>query len=126
MARAFVANTHTVRLFLCVPTPLLSGDGWVWGPHPDTPEIGRDFAYNSAELVAVFRAWGPIVARLLVGERWEGFNLSAYGAVSGNLLGRDTWWLDAHTGALEPHGEPWALFEAQARVPDDMGPMLPR
>jgi hypothetical protein len=90
------------------------------------PEVGRDFAYNSAELVRVFRTWGLIIARDVVGDRWDGFNLSAYGVVSGNLLGRDTWARDPHTGALEPHGEPWALFEAQARVPDDMGPMLPR
>jgi hypothetical protein len=126
MARAFRANTHTVRLFLCVPTPLISGHGWFWGPHPDMHEVGTDFAYNPAELVAVFRAWGRVVARVLIGDRWDGFNLSAYGAVSGKLLGRDTWARDPHTGLLEPHGEPWAIPAELHPVPDGIGPTLPR
>lgn len=125
MSAVFAANTHTVKLTLCVPTPLLGGNGWTWGPHPEAYELGRDFTYNRAELIRVFRVWGAIIARTVVGDRWDAFTVSAHGTVCGSLLGRDTWTRDRHTGLLEPHGEPVTLTE-HAALPSDMGPMCPR
>lgn len=120
----FTANSHTVRLVVSVPV-FTTGDRWEWQPHHELNPAGHEFVYSDDELRATFRTYGRMVA-LILRNNYNRFTISAYGMVSGNLLGRDQWeWCRTRRGYFA-HGEPWALFAVQARVPKDMGPKLPR
>jgi hypothetical protein len=102
-----------------------TGDRWEWQPHHELNPAGHEFVYSDDELRATFRTYGRMVA-LILRNNYNRFTISAYGMVSGNLLGRDQWeWCRTRRGYFA-HGEPWALFAVQARVPKDMGPKLPR
>lgn len=119
----FPTEWQTIRLVLTVPQELPSG-GWGWVTHPEGDPVGTEFVYNCGELRKAFKAWGPMVARVLVGPRWDRFNLTAYGVVSGNVLGRDAWVRSAETGRLIPHGTPFCTWE-RARFPTEVPRVAP-
>lgn len=113
----------TVRLVVTVPEKLPTG-GWRWVDHPDGGEVGREYVYSCRELHMTFRSWGPAVARVLIGPRWDMFNITAYGAYSGNVLGRDAWRRSEETGRLRAQGDPLCCWE-NARFPPDMAIVRP-
>lgn len=108
----FEAVSHTVRLVVYVPIALASGDGWTWAALPGADPVGHEFVYTCEELARALRVWGGVIARTIAHVH-DRFSIAAYGMVTGAIVGRDAWVRSAETHALQPHGEPWCVWDAQ-------------
>jgi hypothetical protein len=120
----FDAVSYTARLVVYVPIALVTGDGWTWAALPDGDPVGHEFVYSCAELTVALRVWGKIIAATLIKAKHDRFALTAYGTVTGRILGRDTW-IRSGAGILEPSGEPWCVWNEQVATARAQGIEVP-
>lgn len=120
----FDAVSHTVRLVVYVPIALAVGDGWTWAALPDGDPVGHEYVYSCGELTVALRMWGKIIAATLIKAKHDRFAVSAYGMVTGVILGRDTWVRSA-AGVLEAHGTPWCVWNEQVAAATARGIEVP-
>lgn len=121
----FTAVSPTVLLRVSVPSALPTGAGWGWETLPEADPIGYDHVYNCTEVATSLRTWGTLVARSVVGSRHDRFAITAYGMVTGVVIGRDTWTRSSETHHLVPHGEPWCVWAAQVAAARARGIEVP-
>ncbi|MGI5408183.1 hypothetical protein ACQEV9_15450 [Streptomyces chartreusis] len=108
-----ITSAPTADLFVFVPGPI-AGGGWAWTEHARFAGVlASEYVYSAREAVALVRAYGTTMARLIRPFEAERFTVLARGRVTGMLLARDEW--EWSHGVFEPTGEPWETWREAAR-----------
>lgn len=96
-----------LSISLHVLIPLAIPNGWTWGPWAHTDPAGIERLTDLAELPRLLRSYARAAAEVLRFKDADSFNVTAFGARSGTVLGRDQWAWDAEFRVYRAHGEPW-------------------
>ncbi|MCX4572318.1 hypothetical protein OHB41_03775 [Streptomyces sp. NBC_01571] len=90
--------------------------GWAWGAWRGESLLAEERLDSLLELPRVLRSYATTVSTLLRGEAaGDRFNVTAFGALSGLVYGRDVWAWDALSGLYRASGEPWVPRTKEAR-----------
>lgn len=101
---------------LRVFTPLAIPNGWAWTPWAGPDPAAVESLEDLTELPRLLRSYGGATAQVLRFKDADHFQVTAFGARSGSVYGRDEWLWDAHCHAYRPHGEPWVPRMTRARL----------
>lgn len=96
--------TLNIRVFVPAPIP----NGWAWAPWADQDPVGREELTSLAQLPRVLRTFARAVSLMILPRDADRFNVTAFGATSGAVYGRDQWFWDPEFRVFRPHGEPFA------------------
>jgi len=88
-----------------IPAPIRHG--WAWSPWAHQDPAGQETAQDITELPRIIRSYARAVSLLIRVSEASRFNVTAYGARSGRVYGRDQWLYDQHCRVFRPHGDPW-------------------
>jgi hypothetical protein len=92
--------------------PTTTSFGWAWGPWQGNDPMGQEDLSDISELQRVLRSYATTVAMMLrPADSGDRFNVTAYGAGSNLVYGRDQWLWVPDAGHYQEHGKPWVPRE---------------
>lgn len=93
----------TFRAFV----PVTIRYGWAWEPWTGQDPVGTERLADLSELPRLLRTYGRALSVHIRPEVGNCFNVTAYGAKSNRVYGRDQWLWDTEFRVFRAHGWPW-------------------
>lgn len=88
--------------------PVATSFGWAWGPWNGADPLGQEELAEVDELPLILQSYASMTSLALRNQdHADLFNVTAFGAVSGLVYGRDQWLWVPDLRKYQEHGEPW-------------------